>query len=1159
MYRLSRFSALVLTLVACPQLGFSQTAQITGRVTDASQAVIAGAEVTVTNEQTGIKNHTTNNDAGYYTLPQLKPGAYRIDVRASGFRGLTRVGIQLTVEQVARLDFQLQIGDVAQSIEVTGAAPLLETSRATIGQVIENKRIIDLPLNGRNPFQLASLTPGVTPIADVTFGTPQMGGGRNATSEVQLDGVSNTAAENNVGINSIVYTPQVDSVQEFKVELNALSAEYGRFSGGVINMVTKSGTNQFHGTLYEFLRNEKLDANNFFANRAGQPRSGFKRNQYGGTAGGPLVRNRTFWFAGFEGTNARTQSVFTGTVPPDAWRRGDFSGLRDSSGRPITIYDPTTVREDPSNPGRFIRDAFPNNVIPPDRINRVADNVVRFYPQPNTSPTNPYTFANNYVSSGSQHSNNYRVDSRVDHEFRQNWRTFGRYSLNRSDGRPLIPWNNEAAPVGGQGQGFNHSVALDNVITLSPTLIANIRYGFGRNAGNGRNISDGYDFTQLGFPRSYRDQAALNGLNFPRFTMGGTTSDLGAANFTKARNIVMNHVVSGSVTKHLGSHTLKFGAEWRKLFVNFEQHGQPSGEFMFNRDWTQREIATSNNLEGFPLASFMLGLGSNAVMTHTVASAAASTYGAFYLQDDWKVTSRLTVNLGLRYDIDVPRTERFDRLSYFDLNAPSPIASQVSASPLCPACGDLRGAMQFVTPDNRRQTPTDKNNFGPRVGLAYQLTSKTVLRAGYGIAYMPSVMQAAGTTGTSGMQGFTSTTNPNFTFDNMRTINTTLDNPFRDGFRLPLGPAGGAATDLGFGINASLFDNYVNSEIQQWNFNIQQQLLGDILIEAGYLGSRGTHLPDGDGGRSFNQLPPSFMALGPTLLERVDNPFFGLITNPTSPLSQRQVNRNQLLRAFPQYTDVGSGRKPGADSMYHAMTLRAEKRFSSGLSFLFAYTFSKLMDDASSTVSWLGPIASNRLDHTNRRLEWSVSSLDVSQRFVASWVYELPFGKGKRFGSNATGAWNFLIAGWQTNGILTLSSGTPIFLTNVPNNTNIFSGQRAVNSGQSAHISGGTTDERISRWFNTSVFSIPAPFTFGNVSRMLPDVRNPGIRSVDLSFFKNYGIRERFTIQYRLEMFNAFNTPQFGRPNADIQSSNFGVITGTGPARQIQMALKFIW
>ncbi|MGH9158819.1 MAG: TonB-dependent receptor domain-containing protein, partial [Vicinamibacteraceae bacterium] len=1005
--------ALLLAFLAWPAVGLGQVAQITGRVIDATEAATPKAAITVTNEQTGIATRTTTDDVGYYVVPQLQPGTYHIDVQAAGFRSVTRTGVNLSVEQVARLDFQLEVGEVAEAVEVVGTPPLLESSRATVGQVIENKRILDLPLNGRDPFQLATLTPAVVSFSD--FGTPQMGGGRNATSEVQLDGTSNTAAENNVGINSIVYTPSVDAVEEFKVEVNALSAEYGRFSGGVINMITKSGTNQVHGSSYWFRRDDALDANNFFANRADIEKSGFKRDQYGGSLGGPLVKDRTFWFVGFERTSSREQSVFTDTVPPDSWRRGDFSDLRDANGQRITIYDPATVRADPENPGQYVRNPFPDNIIPQDRINDVARNLLAFYPGSNAAPTDPNTFANNFVSGGSQPSDSYRIDSRVDHHFNEKWRTFLRYSVNPSEGQDFIPWDNEAAP-GTIGDGVSTSVALDHTYVLNPSLLANVRYGFGRNANDRRNVSEGFDFTQLGFPESFRDQALVNGLSFPRFSMDGAAMDIGAGDWSKVKNIVMNHVVSGSITKHMSRHTLKFGGEWRKLFVNFEQHGQPSGGFSFDRGWTQREINTANTLEGFPMASFLLGLPDDATMSHTVASASESSYWAFYIQDDWRLTDNLTLNLGLRYDVDIPRTERFNRLSYFDVDAPSPIASQVSASALCPACGDLRGAMRFVTPDDRRQTSADTNNFGPRLGVAYQLNSKTVVRGGYGISYMPSVMQAAGTTGTSGMQGFTSNTDANFTFDNMRTIYTTLDNPFKDGFKLPPGPDGGEATDLGFGISSSFFDDVRNGMIQQWNLNIQRQLPGDILVEVGYLGSRGTHLPDGDGGRSYNQLSPELMALGPALLDLVDNPFYGIITDPTSDLSQPEVTRNQLLRAFPHYTGVSSGRKSGGTSEYHGMTLRADKRFSHGLSLLVAYTFSKLMDDASSTVSWIGPIANSRLDHTNRALEWSLSSMDVSNRFVASWVYELPFGKGRRFASGATGAWDAVISGWQVNG-----------------------------------------------------------------------------------------------------------------------------------------------
>jgi hypothetical protein len=499
----------------------SQQAQITGRVTDASRVVIPDATITVTNEQTGIQTHTTTNEAGYYTVPQLQPGTYQIEVAAPGLNTLTRSGLTLSVEQVARLDFQLEVGEVTEAVEVAGRPPLLESSRPTMGQVIGNKRIVDLPLNDRNPFQLAILTPAVVSFS--SFGTPQMGGRRNATSEVQLDGTSNTAAENNVGINSVVYTPSVDAVEEFKVEVNTLSAEYGRFSGGVINMITKSGTNQIHGSGYWFRRDDALDANNFFANRAGIEKGDFSRSQYGGTIGGPLVRDRTFGFVSLEATNTNAQEVFTGTVPPDAWRRGDFSDLRDATGNPIVIYDPLTVREDPNNPGQFIRDPFSGNVIPQERINPVAREVMSFYPAANATPTNPNTFANNFVSSGSSPTDSYRLDSRIDHNFSDTWRSFLRDSVNPSDEDDFRPWDSAAAPRAVE-DGVNTSVAIDNTFILSPTLLTTVRYGFGRNAKDQRIASEGFDITSLGFPQSLEDQAAVNGSARPPPASGSSCS-----------------------------------------------------------------------------------------------------------------------------------------------------------------------------------------------------------------------------------------------------------------------------------------------------------------------------------------------------------------------------------------------------------------------------------------------------------------------------------------------------------------------------------------------------------------------------------------------------------------------------------------------------------
>ncbi len=1152
------------------------TATLQGTVVDPSGAVVPDATVVITNIGTNESVQVSTSSEGRYLRPFLPPGTYVITVEKTGFRTVRQENIKLDVAQNRSVDVTLEVGAIAQQVEISAALAALDINTSSIGQVIENKRIMDLPLNGRSPFSLANLTPGVNPTGGGA--TPAMGGGRNATSELQIDGMTDIAPENNIGINNRVYEPQVDAVAEFSVQVNSLAAEYGRFAGGVINVVTRSGTNSMHGTAYDYLRNSVLDANDFFANRAGRGKGSFKRNQWGGTVGGPIFiphlyngKNKSFFFVGFEGTNARSLSVYTGTVPPAAWRAGDFSNLKTSGGQPITIYDPSTVRADPNNPGKYIRDPFAGNLIPSTRFDPVAVTMMKYFPDPNTTPVNPYTYANDFTSSGTGPSNSYRVDTRIDHSFSEKWRMFARVSTGWSNSVSFNGFGNIASPTGGgPGSGRATQLSLDNTVTISPTLLLNFRYGFGRTRSTSLPFSDGIDLTTLGFPSYYNDAAAREGREFPRMDFSGTLASLGQSGWTRLFMAPMVHSWTESMTKILPKHTIKFGGEYRKLLINFQQAGYPSGNYSFTNGWTQQEIATTSATAGFPIASFLLGLGnSGTTMTVDGTAASASSYFAGYVQDDWKIARKLTLNIGLRYDVDLPRTERFNRYSYFNLYDPSPIAGKVPAS-ACPACGNLMGAMHFVTPQDRTQTPADLNNFGPRFGFAWNATSKMVVRGGYGIAYAPSPMQAAGTTGAPGMEGFRDSTTYNSTYDSMRTVFAYISNPFPVGFSFPTGTSLGASTKLGRGIGESVFDAYRNPYVQEWNLNIQHEIPGNMVAEISYLGNRGIALIDGEGSYQYDQLDPSYMKLGSDLLRIVPNPFYGIITDPTTALSKPTVEYRQLLRPWPQYTGMSSFRKPKADSIYHGMTIRVDKRFSQGFSFLMAYTAGKLIDNASSAVSFLGPVASGpetgisatKLNAYDERLERSISSMDVAQRAVFSYVYELPFGKGKKFGGNVSGVVSLLISGWQVNGITTFQSGQPMFIGALSNNTNIYTNsQRVNNNGHSAKITGGTVDSRLKQWFDTSVFSQPAAYTFGNTARTLPDVRVPGLKYTDLSFFKNTYLRgEQLTLQYRLEMFNAFNTPQWGRPGPGLGTGNFGVISGTSQApRNIQMALKLLF
>jgi hypothetical protein len=560
-----------------------------------------------------------------------------------------------------------------------------------------------------------------------------------------------------------------------------------------------------------------------------------------------------------------------------------------------------------------------------------------------------------------------------------------------------------------------------------------------------------------------------------------------------------------------------------------------------------------------------VGVPNSGTIQHTFDIASASSYFGIYAQDDWRISRKLTLNLGLRWDLDTPHTERYNRLSYFDIGAPSPIANTVPGYP------DLHGTMRFVTPDHRRQVPMDTNNWGPRVGFAYKVNNKTVFRGAYAMMYSPSVVQAAGTSGSSGTQGFQSSTPMLVSTDNTAIL-ATLSNPFPNGFNLPLGavegPTSGSRTQLGLDIGESFFANYVNPVVQQWNANLQRELPGGWIVEAGYLGSKGNHLPDGEGTLQYNQLRPEILntperdRLVPNSANLITNPFAGIITNSSSNLRLPTVQYGQLRRPYPQYTSVGAFRKPMGNSLYHSFTLRAEKRFSRGLSTLISYTAGKLIDDVSQQVTFLGAAASNaKQDFYNRRAERSVSSQDVSQRLVISGNWDLPFGRQRRIGKGMPAAVDYVLGGWQVNGIVTMQTGTPIQIGNGQNALNIFSAnQRASATGVDPYV-GGPVSERLTRYFNQTAFVQSGQFVMGSLGRFLPNVRGIGQNNIDASLFKNFRFKERLTAQFRGEVFNLVNHPYWNNPGTTVNDlASFGIITTKGDQRRImQVGLKLIF
>ncbi len=1154
------FICFVTLFIGWPSLLTAQTptGTLQGTVTDPTGGAVPGATVAITNTGTNETRSLTTDATGRYVQPFLTPGTYTVSVEAKGFRAAKEENIKIDISQNRSVNFSLAVGQISEQVEVQATQAPLDTNSATLGQVIGQRTVVDLPLNGRNPFSLAELVPTVSNVGGAS--TPHIGGSRNAINEEQLDGVSNILPENNVGNTTAAYTPIVDSVQEFSVQTNALNAEYGRFGGGVINLVTKSGTNQFHGSLFDFTRNTILNANDFFANKAGQPRAATVDNQYGGVIGGPIWipkvydgHDKSFFFFGFQGYDQTNAANATDTVPLPAFRTGNFSSLGSA------IYDPLTVSYNAAT-GQYVRQPFSGNIVPASRFDPVAVNAMSYFPQPNTGAAGAQT--NNFVAVGSTFNNSYQWDSRLDHDFSDKWRMFFRLSHSWGSNNQLEDYGNAASQGGGgPTAGGAWSASMDHTITFSPTLVADFRYGLSRSYVTRSPYAAGFDPTTLGFPPYLAEEASKRVLEFPRFAFSDGAG-LGNTGYVDLIENPMSHNVTGNLTKIVGNHSIKFGGEWRKLFINFSQYGFPDGQFNFDQTWTQ-QILSAGNGTGSPYASFLLGLATSGQITQEPTAADASSYMGWYVQDDWKVTSKLTLNLGLRWEVEFPRTERYNRLSYWDPSLPSPLQGQVPAS-ACLYCGDLLGQMEFVGQSNSRygraQGPTQWKGFGPRVGIAYNPAPKTVIRTGFGIVYAPSALEASGTSGAQGMEGFTVNTQMLPTTNNQQTAFATLSNPFPTGFINVLGAAGGPGTDIGNGIGESFFDSYRNPYSIEWNFNIQQQLPGQITAEVGYLGNRGLFLVNGDPGSPYSQLPPSDLALGNQLLSTVANPFYGLITTPGSPLSAQTITYNQLLRPYPQYNGVQSFRKPTANSIYHGMIVRLDKRFSNGLSFTVAFTGSKTMDNSAAAVTYLGPTSGTYINQYNGALQWSVSPQDVSRSVVSSFVYDLPFGKGKQFINSAPRFANLLVSGWQVNGILTFQDGTPVVLGAAVNQTGIFAfNQTPDNTGHSAAISNPT----INQWFNTSVFYQPPEFTFGNTSRSLPDVRNPGVDNADLSLFKNnyFGSTERYNLQFRIEAFNSINHPQFGSPNASIQAgSAFGTITyDANSNRQVQLVVKFLW
>jgi hypothetical protein len=1140
---------LAAALIAACAWSQTITAALEGLVTDPSGASVAGAAVRILNAGTNAAVEFRTSASGRFLAPVLQPGVYSVTIEAAGFRKAQRTGLELKVAQATRIEIVLELGSVNEVVNITGEAPLLDATTSAVGQVVERKTIVNLPLNQRNPFSLILLVPGTVGTVgnDAVGGNFSINGGRQGANEVLLDGVSSTPLSDNT--NRLTIFPSVDAVEEFRVQTNNFSAEFGNSGGGIINLLYKSGTNQLHGSLFEFLRNSVLDANSFFSNSRGTPLGSFKRNQFGASAGGPVEipkiysgRNKTFFFVDYEGLRQRSASLNTLTVPSLLQRAGDFSQTFNKAGQLIPIYDPTTTVRSGSG---YARLPVAGNKIPAPLINPVASNVGRRYPQPN-QPGDPGTAANNFYASGAAPTTNDQYDIKADHNISSAQRIFLRLSKRYTYSEParFFPADLLPGQSGGTTDYRNTNAVLNYDLTRSATTFINVRYGFSRTFRIQGQLGVGFDPGQLGLPSYIRANADL--LLMPAFTPD-SYSKLGNGDaLGLGPTAIDSHSFQLANTKITGSHSLKYGADIRLYRNNTSQAGDATGKFTFGRPMTAGPDpnASSSSATGDGFASFLFGYGSGDLIRNYKSASTQSLYYALYLNDDWKITSRLTLNLGIRYDLTIPRHERYNRAVNLDPLVPSPLAGPSGIA-------NLRGGLQYLGVNGypTRQFDTEWTDFAPRIGFAWQANSKTVFRGAYGIFWAPPVTAAAQTIA---QPGYTSQTPYYGTLDGV-TPNAPISDPFPTGFLPITGSAGGLLTLIGQGANAPT-RNTRNPYLQNWNFGIQREIRG-VVIDASYVGTHGVALSD-FGTANMDQIPNQYMSLGPQLLQQVPNPFFGLIS--TGPLSGRTVQQRYLLRPFPQFDGFRDLNPSIGSSIYHSFQLKAEKRFTSGLSFLLAYTKAKLIDNTSQNNGNFGggSTTQNAYDFASER---AVSPYDASQRLVLSYIYELPIGRGKKIGKSWNRAVDALLGGWQFNGITTLQRGFPLLLT-ATNNANAFNdGERPNNNGTSAKLS-GRVQSRLDRYFDTSVFTQPAAYTFGNTSRTLPDVRSPGMRNFDLSLFKNFKLLEKLTVQFRAEAFNALNTPQFSSPNTSLNSVSFGVISTTANSpRQVQFGLKLLY
>jgi len=1189
---------------ATPSFSQNVYGTIAGTVTDPSGAAITTASVTLTNLDTNIKHAIETDASGNYTFVNILPGRYKVEVEKSGFKKVVRQPIIVEIESGLKVDITLQVGAQTETVEVSAEAPLLQPETNSLGQVVEQRSVTELPLNGRNPLALVSLVPGVVPqgqpsAGNSSTGNPvganpfalgdfQVGGGMPGQSQILIDG----APTNGAYLNVVTVIPTQDAIEEFKVQTNNLGPEYGRFAGGVINLNTKSGTNSYHGSLYEFIRNKVLNANDFFANKGGTTRPPFTQNQFGGNAGGPIFKDKLFFFGSYEGFRQRKGNILTTWVPTAAERGGDFSQIGSSNTTSaLPIYDPTTSANCTASAAtcrtQFSFNGKPN-VIDPARLDPTAVALLSYFPLPNQTNNSSGNFVESYSTGGNVNQYN----GRIDYNLSQKQRIYGRYTNNHILSLPDEPFKDICSDRCTEDTKANQ-VSLGDTYSFSPTTILDVHIGYTRYVYLRTPLSQGIDLSKFG-PNWKALTSQMTYTHIPTVCVSQTNGDSHWGNGSWCSQGTGSGIgawddtlsIAPVLSKIMGKHNFKFGGEFRLLRNNYYQSNDPAGFFNFDAGLTaanplnpKNAAPGANGSSGNGFASFLLGYArdNGDSVTEPARTADQNLYTAFYAGDTYQLTKKITLNLGLRVDLQGDWTERFNRIVVFNPNETSPIAAQVGMP-------SLKGAYDLVkSAQHSSRTAFDRwNNVSPRLGVSYQFDKNTVIRTGYGMFYLP----VDGRWDDAPHNLFINSFNTNLLAVQADGVTPkfTLFNPFPSGITPPFGRDQALINAQGNGLGAATV-GYKAPYVQQWNFDIQRQFPGQLLFDVAYAGAKGTHLPMHS--QSINQLPASLLpktaADVTALTTLVNNPFAGNCPPPhvldcTGPVvsggvgTSFQVKRAQLDLPFPQWDGVDLEEPDNRDSIYHSMQLKVQKRFAAGAQVLASYTVAKLIDNTNSEINWLeaSPVSWNDANPNDLRHERSLDAFDVPQRLVLASVLDMPFGRGKKFGSNLNGVANKLVSGWGINTIITFQSGFPIIIggcTGALSNSGIPNVPCARPTRTAlSHLTSGSLDQRLNQWFDTSVFTKGDPNDFAAIgplsdSRTEPNIRTEGVKNFDFAFFKNtkFGPDERLGAEFRAEFFNGFNHPQFNPPNSGCcGGSSFGQITGQyNLPRLIQFGLRF--